>query len=225
MTKKAGKLTEQKRQQKLMKKRTRDKQRQKHQPGQLSENAIQHKMVSSFGNVTNFVRNVQHLSAMFKAEDDLKTVRFDAGALYGKMDLAESRNALADLYSQADYTGYAEEFESFWKEKRRALLPDLLTEEFISSLEKILKKLMVTKKGFKKDYRAVLAGFLLLESHQSALTETKTDENQLWEIIFNATLKDNPVELPPPAPVAEPTESTEATAAPPEVEEPPKPAE
>jgi len=198
MVKKKSGVSERKKQQKSLKKRAKDKVRRKRTVGvALSENAIQHKMISEFGNIKNFVRNMQALSEMMDKDEDLKTLRFNPEKAYEKMDLAKERNALADLYSTEGFAAYAEEYEAFWKEKRKEILPDLVTDEFVENADKIFKKLMVTKKGFKKEYRAVLAGKLLVDSHKAALAESSIEENSLWELIFNATLKENKKELPP----------------------------
>jgi len=215
MTKKESKVLERKRQDKLMKKRSKDKERHKHHTGPVSENAIQHKMLSTFGNVPNFVRNIRHLASLLATEEDLKGLRFNSQSIYADLDLQKDRDALADFYANPDFTIYSEEFEPFWKAKRADLLPKLLTDDFVKETDRALKKMMVVKKGFKKDHRSILAGKLLLESHMAALTETKIDENQLWELIFNATLKENPIELPEPVtpPSEEPVASTETTSA------------
>ena len=194
----------QKQARKSMRKRAKDKQRQKtHAHTALSENAIQHQMLSEFGNVQNFVKNVQALADLMKVDEDLKKLRYDPEKVYAHFDLAADRAALADAYEKADDpTAYAEEFQDFWREKRRAILPEMVTETFVEQCEKMFKKLMLTKKGQKKEYRAVLAGSLLVRSHRVAMTPTDAplEDNSLWELILLATIKENIKELPEPAP-------------------------
>ncbi len=196
-----AKSTERKRQKRLMKKRQKDHARHKTRSTTVaSENAVQHQMLGEFGNVANFIKNVQHLSVMFTTDESLKDVRFDAKALYEKLDLTDPaiNAAMKDIYSNDDIMYYAEEYEEFWKDRRREILPDFVTDELAENLDKNFKVLLKKKRGFKKDYRAVLAGSLLVQSHMVALKESPVEENNLWELIFNATLKENKVELPEP---------------------------
>lgn len=222
MGKKNEKAAAQRKQRKAMKKRSKDKQRQKtSRIGAMSENAVQHQMLSEFGNVQNFVRNVLHLSTMLQADEDLKALRFVPEQVYAQFDLAVDREQLADLYAQADdLPAYDEQYEEYWHDKRRDVLPDLVTDEFVEQCEKVFKKLLITKKGFKKDYRGVMAGNLLVQSHTVALsrTEAPLEDNNLWELILLASLKENPRELPEPVPEAE--ESVSAAEATPSEPEP-----
>jgi len=208
MPKKTAKTAAQRRSRQLMKKHQKDKLRHKAKGHiAVSENAVQHQMLSEFGNVQNFMRNVLHLSDLMKTDEDLKALRFDPEQVYAHFDLAADRAALVDLYAHGDdVRAYAEEFEEFWHAKRRAALQPLVTEEFIDRCDKVFKKLLVTKKGFKKDYRAALAGRLLVQSHKAAVspTDAPLEDNNLWELVLLATLKENPRELPEPPPVESP---------------------
>ncbi|MCC6158938.1 MAG: hypothetical protein IT350_12870 [Deltaproteobacteria bacterium] len=218
-----------KRQERAMKKRGKDVVRHRTRSSTiLSENTIQHQMLGEFGSVENFIRNMRRLGELFREDESLKTLRFDAAAIYAKLDLAEAKTnaALRDFYSNDDFTYFAEEFEEFWKERRGEILPDLVNDERANEIERIFKVLMQKKKGFKKDYRAVLAGHLLIQSHQLARNETPIAENNLWEMMFNATIKENKVELPEPRPEEPKEAETEADAvapvdAAPDASEPP----
>jgi hypothetical protein len=199
-----------------MKKRGRDQARHKSRAGAVTtNNTIQHQMLGEFGSVDNFVKNMRRLAELFRELDELKALRFDADALYAKLDLAEPKTnaALRDLYSQDDLTYYAEEHEEFWKTKRGEVLPELISDERAEEIEKIFKVLVQKKRGFKKDYRAVLAGHLMAQSHLLAQTEAPVGENSLWELMFNATLKENHRELPEPVEPT-PSEATEPAAEP-----------
>jgi hypothetical protein len=207
MGKKDQKARARKQARKLMKKRTKDNARQKSRSGvAVSENAVQHQMLSEFGNVENFVKNIGVLAELLRTDDDLIGLRYDVEATYAHFDLAADRDALADLYSDVeDFTYYGEDFQDFWRDKRREALKDLVTEEFVEKTSKIFKKLILTKKGHKREFRASLAGHLLVQSHEAALapTESPLEDNNLWELIFLATLKENAKELPEPAPAGE----------------------
>jgi len=202
-----GNAAERKRQKRLMKKRQKDQIRQKSRSTTVSsENSIQHQMLGEFGNVSNFIKNIQHLAGLFTTEESLKEIRFDSKSLYEKLELTDptTNAAMIDIYSNDDFTYYSENYEEFWKETRAAILPDFVTDELAENLDKTFKILLQKKRGFKKDYRAILAGSLLAKSHIVALKESPVEENNLWELIFNATIKSNKVELP------EPVEKTEA---------------
>lgn len=220
MAKKTTKQAAQKRARKAMKAHAKSRERHKAATKSgvaLSENAVQHQMLSEFGNMQNFVKNIVALAGLMRVEDDLKTMRFNPDEVYAKFDLAADREPLADAYAKADdYPAYDEKHADFWREKRRAVLKDLVTEEFQDRCERVFKKLILTKKGFKKEYRAVLAGHLLAQSQRVALTPTEAplEDNNLWELILLATIKDHPRELP----AAQQNEAEPATAA---VEEPP----
>lgn len=200
MAKMTMKNRAQKQARKSMRKRAKDKQRQKtHAHASLTENTIQHQMLSEFGSVQNFVKNVQALAELMKVDDDLKKLRYEPEKVYAHFDLALDRAALADVYEKADdLTAYDEEFQDFWREKRRSILPNVVTDEFVQHCEKLFKKLLLTKKGQKKEYRAVMAGSLLVQSHTVALTPTDAplEDNSLWELILLATIKENVKDLP-----------------------------
>jgi hypothetical protein len=203
MSPKTAKATAQKRLRKAMKKRAKDKERRKtalKSGAALSENAVQHQMLSEFGNAQNFLKNVLVLAELMRTDEDLKTLRFTPDAVYAYFDLAADRAPLADAYEKRDdFGGYHEDHAEFWREKCRTALKDLVTEEFVERCAKVFKKLMLTKRGFKREYRAVLAGHLLVQSHTAALSPTQAplEDNNLWELILLATVKENPRELPP----------------------------
>jgi len=208
MTKKNDKAHAQKRARQAMKKRTKEKQRYQtkvHGGAALSENAVQHQMLSEFGNVQNFVRNVGALGQLMRTDEDLRTLRFDPEKTYAAFDLAADRDLLADAYAnREDFTAYGDDFIEPWRDKRRQALKELVDEAIVERAAKVFNKLMLTKKGHKKEYRAVLAGHLLVQSHQAALapTDAPLEDNNLWELVLLATVKENPRELPEPAPVA-----------------------
>jgi hypothetical protein len=127
------------------------------------------------------------------------------------------REPLADMYSNDDLTYYDEKYEDDWKNVRKEALENALTDEIIEKVQQTFEKLTLTKKGHKKEYRAAMAGKLLVESHVTSLTEAPVNENGLWEILFNAAIKENKKELP--APVEKPAEAAEPVA---KVEEPVK---
>lgn len=218
MGKKNAITSEKKRQQRAMKKRQKDKSRSKdHSSTAMSENAVQHQMLSNFGNVKNFVKNIQGLSDMFKTDEDLAKIRLDPEKVYEKIDLQADREALIDIYSDDDFTSYDEQFEDFWKAKRKDILEDIVDDDLVNKTKSAFQKLLVTQKGHKKEYRAVMAGKLLLDSHIYSLTEAPVQENALWEILFNAAIKENKKDLPEPA---EPEPEVEAAEAEPQVETP-----
>lgn len=215
MGNKSDKSKEKKRQQKIMKKRQKDNRRHKaHGSTVVSENAVQHQMISNFGNVQNFVKAVQHLGQLFKTDPDLSKFRFDAEKVYEKIDLAQMHDELADMYADEDLTIYDEQYEAAWKDARKAVLDDLINDELVEGLKKTFDKMSQTKKGFKKDYRSIMAGKLLIESHLYTITEAPAHENTLWELLYNAALKENPKDLPEPAPKQPEAAQGEATSEP-----------
>jgi len=210
MAKKTAKSLAQHRLKQSLKKRARDKVRHKAKSTSVvTENAIQHQILHEFGNAQNFMRNILHLSRLMREDADLKALRFDADKVYSYFDLTQDRAALADVYAQAEETAaFSEEYEEFWRGKKRLILKDLVTKEFAEHCGKVFKKLVVTKKGFKKDFRAVLAGNLLVQSHSVALSpsEAPLEDNNLWELVLLATIKENQRPLPEPAPAESATE-------------------
>ncbi len=212
MGKKKGnaKAKEKKRQLKAMKKRKKDNRRHRVRSSTvLGENAVQHQMISTFGNVQNFIKTVQNLADMFKTDDDLKNIRLDHEKVYEKIDLVKMREPLANMYADDSLVAYDEQYEEVWKETRKEILEELITEELAEKVRKLFEKLIRTKKGHKKEYRAAMAGKLLVESHLYSLTEAPVHENSLWEILFNAALKENKKELPEPPPEPEEKEGME----------------
>jgi len=59
-----------------------------------------------------------------------------------------------------------------------------------------------------------MAGSLLVQSHTAAIsrTEAPLEDNNLWELILLASLKENPRELPAPAPAGEESAAAETPA-------------
>ncbi len=219
MPQKTSKDAARKRAARELKKRAKDKERHKKllKSGvPLSENAVQHQMLSEFGSPANFVKNIHALAEMFKTDADLKALRYPVDKVYANFDLAADRAALADAYEKKDdLPAYDDQYADFWREKRKAMLKEFVTAEFVDTCDKVFKKLIVTKKGFKKEYRAAIAGRLLLQSHVVALTPTDAplEDNNLWELILLATIKENPRELPPPPAEAAPADEVPAAAA------------
>lgn len=214
MSKKTAKSIAQRRAKKAMKKRRRENVRHKgNTAAAATENVVQHQMLGEFGNVQNFLRNVLQLAEMMKTDPDLQSLRFDPDKVYAQFDLAADREQLADLYANAEnIPAYAEEHEEYWHDKRHDILEEFVNDEFVERCEKVFKKLMVTKKGFKKEYRAALAGNLLVQSHSVAISraEAPIEDNNLWELVLLATIKENPQELPEPVP-EEAKEEAQAT--------------
>lgn len=212
MAKKNVKDRAQKRARQAMKKRSKEKQRYqaKLRSGvAVSENAVQHQMLSEFGSVENFVRNVGALAGLLRTDEELVGLRFDPEKVYGHFDLAADRGMLADAYAEPeDFTSYSDDFADAWRDKRRVVLKELVDDEFVARAEKLFSKLMLTKKGHKKEYRAVLAGHLLAQSQKVAMspTEAPLEDNNLWELLLLAAVKENPKDLP------EPTAETETSA-------------
>ena len=219
----ASAIKEKKRQQKAMKKRQKDNRRHKSKSTTvLGENAVQHQMISTFGNVQNFIKTVQSLSVMFKTDEDLMKIRLDPDKVYEKIDLVKLREPLVDMYSDDDFVVYDEQYEDIWKETRKEVLEGLIDEELVEKVRLTFEKLIRTKKGHKKEYRSVMAGKLLLESHMYSLTEAPVNENSLWEILFNAALKENKKELPDAPPETETEAAPEGDEAPKAEEATPK---
>ncbi len=212
MTKKTAKERARRLQRQHMRRRQKEIARRKSKRSTVvSEGAIQYQMIKGFGSVENFVKNVLRLAEMFTTEEELKALRFDHAAIYAKLDPQAHREYLAGMYAQEGLFAYPEEHQEFWKEKRKEILPELLNEEFVKRVSKTLEVLARKKKGFKAEFRAVTAGKLLAESHIHALTQSPVEDNHLWEIIYNAAIKENPVELPGPAPEGEAAAGSDAS--------------
>lgn len=205
--KKGDKEKEKRRQRKLLKKRRKDAARKKSRTVAVSESALQHQLVASFGSPENLFKYMVHLGEMFKSEEDLKSFRFEADKIYEKLNLSEVSNKLKSLYEAENPLLYPEEDQDFWRDIRKKLLPELVTDDFAKRIAKKLEVLVQKKKGIRKDYLAASAGKLLAQMHLRALTLTEIEDNLLWELIFNLTLQENIRELPEPK--AEAVEKTE----------------
>jgi hypothetical protein len=215
MAKKGGPDREKKRQKKAMDKRRKDAERHKKAAPIVSENAAKYQMMTRFGRpgqMDNFLKSLAHLSEMFGTEDDLKDLRFDAAKLYEGFDLAADREPLARLYAAENALFVPEDDGDFWKAKREALLPAVLTTEFAKKVGQRMNVLLLKKKGFKKEVHAAQAGKLLADAHVASLTGGDAGDNALWELIFNVTLRENQRELPPaPEPVVPEPAASEST--------------
>lgn len=206
---------EKKRQKKAMQKRRKDAERRKRGTSVVTENDAKYQMMTAFGQpgkIDNLVRNMAHLAGMFETDEDLKGIRFDADKAYEVLDLAADRDYIERLYEAENPLFVPEEDGDFWKEKRQTALPELVTEEFAKTADRLITVLLQKKRGFKKDYRAIQAGKLMIDAHTASLTGGDLEENTVWEIVFNVTLRENKRELPPPVerPAAE--EGDEAVA-------------
>ena len=216
MTKKANPDQEKKRQKRAMDKRRKDTERHKQGTSVVSEGAAKYQMMTRFGKpgqMDNFIRSLAHLADLFATDEELRDLRFDAEALYAGFDLAADRDPLARLYEATNALFVPEDDGEFWKAKRKALLPGAVTEEFAKTVSQRMNVLVLKKKGFKKDHFAVQAGKLLADAHTASLTGGDVEDNALWELIFNTTLRENRRELPPAPEAPAPEPATEATPA------------
>lgn len=214
MAKKKNSNQEKKRQKKVMDKRRKDSERRAKGTATISENAARYQMMTAFGQsgkMDNFIRNLAHLSELFGENEDLKALRFDAEKVYASFDLAAERDYLARLYEAENPLYLPEEDGEFWKEKRKAVLSELIDDDFVKKTTQVFNKLTQTTRGFKKDSRAIQAGKLMLDVHLTSTSGADLWDNALWEIIFNTTLRDNPKALPEPVdePAAEETPAEE----------------
>jgi len=200
--KKSQREKERRRQERLLRKRRRDAERQKAKTHAVSESALQHQLVATFGSPENLFKNLVHLGEMFTTEEELKSVRFDADAIYEKLNLEEMRDKLEAMYEAENPLLYPEDDQDFWREVRKEILPDLVSEDLAKQIAKKFEILIRKKKGIRKDYLAASAGKLLAHLHIRALTHTEMEDNALWELIFNLTLQENQRELPEPAEAA-----------------------
>lgn len=208
--KKGQKEKEKRRQKKLLKKHRKDAARKKSRAVSVSESALQHQLVASFGSPENLFKYMIHLGEMFKSEEDLKPFRFEADKIYEKLNLDEASGKLKSLYDAENPLLYPEEDQDFWRETRKKLLPELVTDDFAKQIAKKFEILVQKKKGMRKEYLAASAGKLLAQMHLKALTQTEIEDNLLWELVLNLTLQENKRELPEPK--AETAEKTEPAA-------------
>ena len=199
---------EKRRQKKLLRKHRRDAVRHKGRTIAVSESALQHQLVASFGSPENLFKYLVNLGEMFKSEQDIKSFRFDPEKIYAKLNLEEASGKLKALYESESPLLYPEEDVEFWRAARKQALPELVTDDFAKQLAKKFEILVRKKKGIRKDYLAASAGKLFAQLHLRALAHTEIEENSLWELIFNLTLQENKRELPEPK--AESAEKTEA---------------
>ncbi|MBN1155209.1 hypothetical protein JXB12_09860 [candidate division KSB1 bacterium] len=126
------------------------------------------------------VVNSEHITRLFSVVKELRSIRFD------ELELLRDLRELVETESQR--FDKIKEPAEFRREIRSRMLPRYLSTDFIQMTQKkLMTELMVTTQN-KQDQDALLTAMIFLQSHTEI--GIPVEENPLWEIIFNLSLKD-----------------------------------
>ncbi len=133
-----------------------------------------------FSSFDRLLNNSQRITKLFTSRSELKKLRFD------ELDMLRDVRELVE----ADDLKF-EEFKNpslYRREIRSIILPKYLTNEFVKTCyEKILSQLI--KSSAKTiDQDALMTALVFLQSHTDL--GVPAEDNPLWEIIFNLSIKD-----------------------------------
>ncbi|MBD3288099.1 hypothetical protein GF337_04790 [candidate division KSB1 bacterium] len=133
-----------------------------------------------FSSFDRLLNNSQRITKLFTSRAELKKLRFD------ELDMLRD---LRELVEAADLK--FEEFNNpslYRREIRSRILPKYLTNDFVRSCyDKILSQL-IRSSSKSKDQDALMTALVFLQSHTDL--GVPPEDNPLWEIIFNLSIKD-----------------------------------
>lgn len=133
-----------------------------------------------FSSFDRLLNNSQRITKLFTSRSELKKLRFD------ELDMLRD---LRELVEAADLK--FEEFNNpslYRREIRSRILPNYLTNEFVKiCYDKILSQLIKSSTK-SKDQDALMTALVFLQSHTDL--GVPAEDNPLWEIIFNLSIKD-----------------------------------
>jgi len=126
------------------------------------------------------VYNSEHISTLLTSRKELKSLRFDEFDLLRDIrDLVET-----DLKKYEDIKNPLE----FRREIRAKILPKYITNEFINLIQEKLLNELLKISGTGIDQDSIITALVFLQSH--TYLGLSLEDNPLWEIIFNLSIKD-----------------------------------
>jgi len=130
--------------------------------------------------LSRLIKNSQHITELFSTTKELKKLRFDELEMLRDIrDIVESDPAVFEN---------VEHPTQYRREIRAKILPKYINKEFIRSAhDKILGQLIQCSDR-PKDQDALMTALVFLQSHTDL--GVPHEDNPLWEIIFNLSIKD-----------------------------------
>lgn len=126
------------------------------------------------------IYNSENITNVLTSKNELKKLRFD------ELSLLRDIRELVD--NNPDQFSSLEDPDEFRREIRARVLPNYITNEFIrSTKEKLLNELVRTTRN-RKDQDSLMTAIVFLQSHTDL--DLPLEDNPLWEIIFNLSIKD-----------------------------------
>lgn len=145
------------------------------------------KQVSYSGNkqqrensLKKLILNSEHITDLFTTKKELQGIRFD------ELELLRDLRELTE--SEPKRFEKIKDPTIFRREIRSNILPRYLTKDFIDFTQKKLITELLNSQQVKKDQDALLTAMVFLQSHTEI--GIPCEENPLWEIVFNLSLKD-----------------------------------
>jgi len=124
--------------------------------------------------------NSENITNVLTSKKELKKLRFDELSLL--RDIRELVESNPDKFASLD------DPSEFRREIRATVLPIYITTEFIRiTQEKLLNELVRTTRK-RKDQDSLMTALVFLQSHTDL--DLPLEDNPLWEIIFNLSIKD-----------------------------------
>lgn len=149
-------------------------------PGHESQTAYLTNKRRKDNSLKRLILNSERITKLFVTEKELCGIRFD------ELELLRDLRELIETESQR--FDKIENPADFRREIRSSILPRYLTAEFIDKTQKKLITELLSQRQNKQDQDALLTAMVFLQSHTEI--GIPAEENPLWEIIFNLSLKD-----------------------------------
>lgn len=126
------------------------------------------------------IYNSENITNVLTSKKELKKLRFDELSLL--RDIRELVESNPERFASLD------DPMEFRREIRATVLPLYITPEFIrTTQEKLLNELVRTPRN-RKDQDSLMTALVFLQSHTDL--DLPLEDNPLWEIIFNLSIKD-----------------------------------
>jgi hypothetical protein len=130
--------------------------------------------------LSRLVKNSAHIKKLFSTSAALKKIRFNELNLL--KEIREFVDANPDMYENIS------DPSTFRRQIRADVLPRFIDNEFIQTTQRNLLGEFLKSTNHQKDQDALITALVFLQSHMDL--GVPCEDNPLWEIIFNLSIKD-----------------------------------
>ena len=129
---------------------------------------------------SRLVKNSAHIKKLFSTSDALKKIRFNELNLL--KEIREFVDTNPDMYEKIS------DPSMFRRQIRADVMPRFIDNEFIKTTQRSLLGEFLKSSNHQKDQDALITALVFLQSHIDL--GVPCEDNPLWEIVFNLSIKD-----------------------------------